>query len=560
MPSKKRNKVKAPPHKAVVLQLQNAPDDPLSLLANPSDLRALEIFFTQTRGFRLALALHDDMRVRDEVNRYLQGKLQTSGVDLLLVDLHQESADTSLLGSAAAAFAAHSAKSRLADGRAALALVNLENRVNYNPELCNGEDQKSAYLATANLQRDLWPATFDGPVLIWMSELLEPAMAKWAPDLWHWRSHVFDLRKTQSEKLLEDALLGGRESGFGLNDETQAGSAQRLTQWQTQLDAYRRAGKRGDEGRVLGAIGAERLKLGQALLAQQNFEAGLAIAREVGDRRGEGMQLGSLGRACDDLGQSRDAISFHEKALAIAREIGHKDDERVALGNLASAWAALGQSDLAIDSYEQALAIARETGNRRVEGGNLGNLGTVWAALGDNRRAIEFYEKALGIAREVGSQRAETTHLGNLGRAWNNLGEPRRAIEFEEQALAIAREIGYKRSEAVNLSGLGNAWAALGERHRAIDFYKQAVSIFREIGDRRGESAGLFNLALRLRETGVAAEQQRAVALMEEALAIFEAIESPNTNTAKATLAQWQAENNAIEIPGPIFAKSRKYP
>ena len=542
MPSKKRNKVKAPPRKAVAVQSpQSAPDDTLSLLANPSDLRALEIFFNQTRGFRLALALHDDMRVRDRVNRYLQEKLQSSGVDLLLVDLHQESADTSLLGSAAAAFAAHSAKSRLADGRAALALVNLESRVNYNPELCNGEDQKSAYLATANLQRDLWPATFDGPVLIWMPELLEPALAKWAPDLWHWRSHVFDLRKTQTEKVF-DALPGGSESGLGLNDETQAGSAQRLARWQTQLDAYRKAGKRGGEARMLAAIGQERLKLGQASIAKQNFETALTIAREVGDRRGEGMNLGLLGRVCDDLGQSRNAIPFYEQALAIAREIAHKGDERACLGNLASTWAVLGESQLAIDFYEQALVVAREMGNKRSEGENLGNLGSVKAGLGDIRLAMGFYEQALTIAREVGNKRAEGVHLGNLGRIWTDLGEPRRAIEFHDQALAIAREIGSKRSEAANLGGLSNAWAYLGERNRAIQFCEQTVSVFREICDKRGESNSLFNLALTLKKTGTAAEQQRAVALLKEALAIFKAIESPNTKAAKTILAQWQAE------------------
>ena len=541
MPSKKRKRIKAPPRKTAGQRRQDAPASPLNLLANPSDLRGLEIFLIQTRGFRLALALHDDMRVRDEVNRYLQEKLQASGVDLLLVDLRLESADTSLLGSAAAAFAAHTAKPRLADGRAALALVNLESRVNYNPELCNGEDQKSAYLATANLQRDLWPVTFDGPVLIWMSELLEPAMAKWAPDLWHWRSHVFDLRKTQSEKVL-NALSDSRESRLDLSDETQAGAAQRLARLQAQLDAYRKAGKRKDEGRMLATIGQERLKLGQASIAKQNFEVGLAIAREVGDRRGEGMHLGLLGNACNRLGKSRDAIGFYQQALSIAREIGLKDDERVGLGNLASAWAELGESQLAIESYEQALTIAREIGNKRAEGNHLGNLGNVWADMDENRRAIAFYEQALNMAREVENKLDEGTHLGNLGMAWKALGEPRRAIEFQEQALAIACAIGNKRNEAFSLTGLSNAWASLGERNRAIEFCKQAVSVFREIGDIRGESAGLFNLALRLRETSVAAEQQRAVALLKEALAIFEAIESPNTNAAKATLAQWQAE------------------
>ncbi|MEO6322555.1 MAG: tetratricopeptide repeat protein [Polaromonas sp.] len=541
MPSKKRNKVKAPPRKAAVVRPQSVPDDSLSLLANPSDLRALEIFFTQTRGFRLALALHDDMRVRDRVNRYLQKKLQACGIDLLLVDLRTQSLDTSLLGSAAAAFAAHRAKPRLADGRAALVLVNLESRVNYNPELADAQDQKSAYLATANLQRDLWPTTFDGPVLIWMPELLEPALAKWAPDLWHWRSHVFDLRKTQQEKEFVASADGGA-SRFGFHDETQAGSAQRLARFQTQLDAYRKACMRRDEARLLLSIGRERLKLGQAQLAKQNFEVGLTIAHEEGDKRGEGIQLGFLGIACSDLGQSLDAIGFYEQALTIAREIGHKDDERVVLGNLASALATLGKSDLAIDFYEQSLVIARKTGNKRVEGNNLGNLGNVWAGLGESHRAIVFYEQALAIAREVGNKSAESSHLGNLGRAWENLGESRRAIAFQEQALAIAREIGNKSGEAANLGGLSTAWSVLGDRHRAIGFCEQAVSVFREIGGKRGESDNQFNLALTLMEMGTAVEQQQAVTLMMEALAIFETIESPHTNAAKAILAEWQAK------------------
>lgn len=201
MPSRKRKRVKAPPRKAVNQRQTSAVNDPLKLLANPADLRGLEIFLTQTRGFKLALALHDDMRVRDRVNQYLQEKLLASGVDLLLVDLRTEGADTSLLDSAAAASSAYTAKPLQEGGRAALVLLNLESRVNYNPELVSGQDPKSAYLATANLQRDLWPATFHGPVLIWVPALLEAAMAKWAPDLWHWRSHVFDLRKNQQAAL-----------------------------------------------------------------------------------------------------------------------------------------------------------------------------------------------------------------------------------------------------------------------------------------------------------------------------------------------------------------------
>jgi tetratricopeptide (TPR) repeat protein len=255
-----------------------------------------------------------------------------------------------------------------------LSLVNLENRVNYNPELVSTQDSKSAYLATANLQRDLWSTTFNGPVLIWVSELLEAAMAKWAPDLWHWRSHVFDLRKTPQAA----DLLPTRSARSDASDETRLGSELRLPALQTQLDAYRKAGKRGDEARLLDTIGLVRVKLGQVQLAVQNFAEAISIAREVGDKRSEGRFLSNLGVAWFDLGESRRSVGFLEQALAIERDIGDQRGEGNSLGNLGNAWATLGDSQHAMEFYEQALAIARAIGDKRLEGIHLGHLGNVW--------------------------------------------------------------------------------------------------------------------------------------------------------------------------------------
>jgi tetratricopeptide (TPR) repeat protein len=541
MPSKKRKRVKAPPRKAVNQRQTSAVSDPLKLLANPADLRGLEIFLTQTRGFKLALALHDDMRVRDRVNQYLQEKLPASGVDLLLVDLRTEGADTSLLDSASAASAAYAAKPLREDGHAALVLINLENRVNYNPELASGQDPKSAYLATANLQRDLWPATFHGPVLIWVPELLEAAMAKWTPDLWHWRSHVFDLRKIAQIPLAVDPLPN-RSVRSDASDETRLGAELRLPALQTQLEAYRKAGKRGDEARLLDAIGLVRLTLGQTKLAVQNFETAAAIAHKVGSKHDEGRFLGHLGSALSDLGETRRAVDFYEQAVVIAHAMGDKPSEGVGLGNLGNAWAVLGESRRAMEFYEQALTIAREMGDKRLEGIHLGHLGNAWGDLGELQKAMTNYEQALVLARHVGNKGGERSILNNLGITLAALGDSRRAISLHEQALLISREIGSKRSEGTALGNLANVWASLGELRQAIAFYEQAVSLLREVGDQRGEGLNLFNLAVNLRQLGAAAEQQRTVTLAKEALTILEVIESPDAKTVQATLAQWQAE------------------
>jgi tetratricopeptide (TPR) repeat protein len=299
------------------------------------------------------------------------------------------------------------------------------------------------------------------------------------------------------------------------------------------LAAARQLGERQFEGYHLGNLGLAWADLGEPRRAIGFYEQHLVIARETGDRRGEGYALGNLGIAWKNLGEPRRAIGFYEQRLVIARETGDRRSEGALLGNLGNAWADLGEPRRAIGFYEQHLAIARETGDRRGEGNALGNLGNAWADLGEPRRAIGFYEQHLAIARDIGDRRGEGYALGNLGNVWAALGEPRRAIGFHEQHLAIARDIGDRRGEGNAFGSLGNAWAALGEPRRAIGFHKQHLAIARDIGDRRGEASTSFNLGEALIKLG---ETTRARSCFEDALALFQAMESLHAAKAQARL------------------------
>jgi hypothetical protein len=69
---------------------------------------------------------------------------------------------------------------------------------------------------------------------------------------------------------------------------------------------------------------------------------------------------------------------------------------------------------------------------------------------------------------------------------------------------------------------------------RAIEHYDQALTVSREIGDRRNEGASLDNLGLPHAELNMTA---RVLDLWQEALRIFEEIESPHTETVRGSLA-----------------------
>ena len=457
-----------------------------------AERRGLAIFIRQTIEFRLGLALYNDPVARDGIIRSLAGELASEGIRVVTLDLREPALGQTMLARVEAVVKAAAVKQ---GERIAVMVVNLEGCVDYAPELAQPGGPGTEFLATANFHRELFPAACPGPLVIWMTELLERAVVRHAPDLWHWRSHVFDLRTRSRPRETADAA----ESGRMKSDDDRLHPEDRLRRLEEELAAYRKAGARFDEVRVLNAIGIARGQSGDARLARKDFEAALKLGREIGDRRGEGNALNNLGLAYAGLGDARKAIEYFEKALVISRQKGDRRGEGKALNNLGNAYVDLGEARTAIGFYEERLLISREIGDRRGEGSTLGNLGIAYADFGDARKAIEYYEKALVISREIGDRRVEGNALGNLGVAYKNLGDARKAIEFYEQQLTISREI----------------------------------------GDRRGEGSGMWNSALVLDHFG---EHARAIAGAEAALKIFEETEDPSAAKVRAKLAEWRGE------------------
>ena len=77
----------------------------------------------------------------------------------------------------------------------------------------------------------------------------------------------------------------------------------------------------------------------------------------------------------------------------------------------------------------------------------------------------------------------------------------------------------------------------LDDPRKAIEFYEQNLEIARAIGDRRGEGNALGNSADELMKLG---RRDEALARATEALAIFEAIESPHAATVRTALGRWK--------------------
>jgi tetratricopeptide (TPR) repeat protein len=290
----------------------------------------------------------------------------------------------------------------------------------------------------------------------------------------------------------------------------------------------------------------ERITAGLELfdLERRNIEAGQAWAAQHAPESHEAARLCSeypdAGVYVLNLRQHpRECIAWLEAAVEAAGRLNDRAAEGRHLGNLDTAYGDLGETRRAIGYHEQDLKIARKIGDRRGEGGALSNLGNAYADLGGTRRAIRNHKQALEIMHKIGNRQDEGAVLGSLGNAYADLGKPRRAIEYYEQQLEITCAIGDRRGEGNALGSLGRVYALLGETRCAIGYYEQQWEIGREIGDRRGEGTALCNSALAFHELG---DRALAIERMQAALAIFEAIEDPNADRVRATLAEWCGE------------------
>jgi tetratricopeptide (TPR) repeat protein len=559
---------------------------PASFVArNTREERRLCLFLQQTAEFRLALALYDDVIVRDTLIRSTEKQLAGAGVRVITLDLGEPSEARTLLSRIEVLL-----RNLEPSQRFAVMVVNLESRVDYAPEISLGPGPNTAFLETANLHRELFPETCRGPLVLWMTELLERAFTRYAPDLWHWRSHVFDLRRRGPS---HHQTLDGAEAESTVID-SQMHPEDRLRRLEEELAAYRGIGDRFGEMRVLNEIGLARKNAGDAHHARQDFEQVLNIARETGNKGAEAAALANLGLALFRLGDTRKAGALHEQALAIHRAMGRRDAEERQLTNLGNVYLSLGEVRAAIEYYEQALELARENTDRRGESAALSSLGLAYASLGDTRKAIEFYEHALRIRRESGNRVDERNVLGNLGTAYAQLGDLQKALHFYEQQLELCREFGdrlgaanalgdlgvtYRRlgdvSKAVELleqqlaisseiadprgkstalGNLGNAYFELGDQLRAFNSYQEQVDIARKIGDRRSQAVGLYNMA---RVRAAAGEFDEAVRLGKASHLIQLEIEDPRAASVKAKIDQWQRKLASPRRRGRSRAKPK---
>jgi predicted ATPase/class 3 adenylate cyclase len=181
--------------------------------------------------------------------------------------------------------------------------------------------------------------------------------------------------------------------------------------------------------------------IGDAELAKERLEEGLALARELGAGVFIARSLAILGLLSFFENDIRQARAFFEEGIEAARTAGDQWGVADSLGTLASIYPLQGEFDLADEVGREALALGRELGDR--QGVRMANfaLALTAARRGELKTARELSEDGLAICRELGDLWFVSYFLWILSTTATEAGDYDAAREQAEESLKIAREL-----------------------------------------------------------------------------------------------------------------------
>jgi tetratricopeptide (TPR) repeat protein len=392
-------------------------------------------------------------------------------------------------------------------------------------------------LAALNLSRELWHRRWPCAIVFWITQAELPALIRGAPDLWAWKSHLFEF-KDESSRLTTD--WNGPNDLFREVYSTipKERRVDRRNELRFRLALPVTEGSLSEQSRrsVWSAeIGALSYALGEYASAEVEYERAAEYAALAGEPRLAGHHLRSAAFIAKERGDMEKARSLVHRAFPRAEEIEPADDPVFGnsyisaaldlrdLGDMAGAQARVEQGIAAwerrLGSDHPSLALYHV-----LLGQLLRNLNDFRGERAELERAIAIEEKHFGpdhphLASLYTALALDLQQLGDLHGARAKI-ERALAIDqnqFGPEHLRVARDHDVFAGVLENLGDLQGAW---GHWERAIDIWERQA-----VRDDPQLTSAYCNSALVLVKLN---DYSRARARMEEAISIEEARKMPD--------------------------------
>jgi serine/threonine-protein kinase len=313
-----------------------------------------------------------------------------------------------------------------------------------------------------------------------------------------------------------------------------------------------------DVSESLTNLGGLRLYQGDYRGAEGYFREALDLRRRhLGRHAAVAASANDLGLALTYLGRYDEAEPLHRESLALRRELLGPENRAVAesLNNLAFLLHDRGDHAAAEAMYREVVAL-----DRRLLGDahpdlaiDLDNFASLLDDKGDAAGAEPLFREALAIRRQaLGSAHPDVAKsLNNLASLLERRGDLGASEALFREAVALRRGLFGEEGHpdlATNLNNLARVLTSAGRLREALGLYREAQAMYRRtLGEghwllaaslagsgrclarlgRHGEAEGELLAALPRLQTGLGERHERARAVVDELVRLYEAWKRP---------------------------------
>ncbi len=230
--------------------------------------------------------------------------------------------------------------------------------------------------------------------------------------------------------------------------------------------------------RIIAALSAVNLNLGNRERAMQLYKESLAFAERTGSERNIIPMMVNLASAYRGRGDFYNALSINGWILETVERLGKNEPGIIrspmaisALNNTGRVYGYLGLNDKAVEYYNQAKRLDEETG--RPNGIVLINLGAAMWRMGLYEKSREFYEKAYQLHADAKARNGMAIGLYGIGRAYWAEHNYSKAVETFERRLAFVEVDGQVHYAARN--DLAFNLVKKGEPQKALEIVQASL-------------------------------------------------------------------------------------
>ena len=375
-----------------------------------------------------------------------------------------------------------------------------------------------------NASRELWERRFAYPIVFWLPEYAVTLVTRLAPDLWRYRSHVFDFVSEQEtpQAAMQDQFAGdtaaasnltAEEKRFriaeleqrlaGIDEKPDAELLPHVVAWLSELaflyhtvgdldSAVKMLGKALEIDERLGRLEGMASDYGNLGLicrmrgglerAEEMLRKALEIEQKLGRIAGSAKAYGDLGLIYWTRGDLDEAERMHREALEIHKKLGRLDGMARDYGHLGVIHWTRGDLDKAEEMHRQALDTEHSLGHLEGMAKSYSNLGLIYQSRGDLDGAERMYRKALEIEQKLGQLEGIAKGYGNLGLIYRARDDPDEAERMFRKALEIDEGLGRPDGVATAYANLGLVSAQRGDLVKARECWTKAMELFTRIG------------------------------------------------------------------------------